>query len=116
MEKKKDYRNVEDAKKEAYEKPINKIYKKNKIKKAEKKNKEKFLKDEKLQLCRSVDEDDVKNTLLKFGLVTHLYDEVTKFRKAMKSLQDLTPKSKKKKKTGPAHIAKADKVIIQQKG
>jgi len=115
MEKKKDYRNVEDAKKEAYEKPINKIYKKNKIKKAEKKNKEKFLKDEKLQLCRSVDEDDVKNTLLKFGLVTHLYDEVTKFRKAMKSLQDSIPKSKKKNKSGSS-IAKADKEIIQQKG
>ena len=63
------------------------------------------------QLCRSVEEDDVKNTLLKFGLVTHLYDEVSKFRKAMKSLQDLTPKSKKKKKTGPAHIARADKVV-----
>merc|ERR1719483_2049871 len=77
---------------------------------------ETFLKDEQFQLCRSVEEDDVKNTLLKFGLVTHLYDEVSKFRKAMKSLQDLTPKSKKKKKTGPANIAKADKMIIQQKG
>jgi len=117
MEKKKDYRNVEDAKKEAYEKPLNKInYKKSKTKKTEMKIEEKFLKDEKLQLCRSVEEDDVKNTLLKFGMVTHLYDEVTKFRKAMKSLQDSIPKSKKKNKSGSSHIAKADKEIIQQKG
>jgi len=117
MEKKKEYRTVEEAKKETYEKPLNKInYKKKNSKKSILKMDETFLKDEQFQLCRSVEEDDVKNTLLKFGLVTHLYDEVSKFRKAMKSLQDLTPKSKKKKKTGPAHIAKADKVIIQQKG
>lgn len=117
MEKKKEYRTVEEAKKEVYEKPLNKInYKKKNNKKSALKKDETFLKDEQFQLCRSVEEDDVKNTLLKFGLVTHLYDEVSKFRKAMKSLQDLTPKSKKKKKTGPAHIAKADKVIIQQKG
>lgn len=112
IEKKKDYRNVEDAKKESYEKPINKInYKKSKNKKME--TKEKFLKDEKSQLCRSVEEDDVKNTLLKFGMVTHLYDEVSKFRKTMKSLQDSIPKKKKKNKSS---IAKADKEIIQQKG
>jgi len=117
MEKKKEYRTVEEAKKEVYEKPLNKInYKKKNNKKSVLTKDETFLKDEQFQLCRSVEEDDVKNTLLKFGLVTHLYDEVSKFRKAMKSLQDLTPKSKKKKKTGPAHIAKADKVIIQQKG
>lgn len=117
MEKKKEYRTVEEAKKESYEKPLNKInYKKNNSKKTAVKKDEIFLKDEQFQLCRSVEEDDVKNTLLKFGLVTHLYDEVSKFRKAMKSLQDLTPKSKKKKKTGPANIAKADKMIIQQKG
>ena len=64
-----------------------------------------------LQLCRSVEEDDVKNTLLKFGLVTHLYDEVSKFRKSMKTLQNLTPKSKKKKKSGHGNIAKADKEV-----
>jgi len=117
MEKKKEYRTVEESKKEVYEKPLNKInYKKKNNKKSVLTKDETFLKDEQFQLCRSVEEDDVKNTLLKFGLVTHLYDEVSKFRKAMKSLQDLTPKSKKKKKTGPAHIAKADKVIIQQKG
>jgi len=113
MKKKKEYRTVEGAKKEVYEKPLNK--KKNNKKSLLTKD-ETFLKDEQFQLCRSVEEHDVKNTLLKFGLVTHLYDEVSKFRKAMKSLQDLTPKSKKKKKTGPAHIARADKVIIQQKG
>jgi len=117
MEKKKEYRTVEEAKKEAYEKPMNKInYKKGNTKKFDMKMDETFLKDEQFQLCRSVEEDDVKNTLLKFGLVTHLYDEVSKFRKAMKSLQDLTPKSKKKKKAGPASIAKADKEIIKQKG
>ena len=54
----------------------------------------------------------MKNTLLKFGLVTHLYDEVSEFRKLMKTLQDLTPKSKKKnKKSGPGRIAKADKEV-----
>jgi len=115
MEKKKEYRTVEEAKKETRNNDkIN--YKKKNSKKSIMKKEETFLKDEQFQLCRSVEEDDVKNTLLKFGLVTHLYDEVSKFRKAMKSLQDLTPKSKKKKKTGPAHIARADKVIIQQKG
>ena len=55
----------------------------------------------------------MKNTLLKFGMVTHLYDEVTKFRKAMKSLQDSIPKSKKKNKSGSSHIAKADKEVME---
>jgi len=115
MEKKKEYRNVEEAKKDSFEKPMNKLnYKKSGLKKL--KEDETYLKDEQLQLCRSVEEDDVKNTLLKFGLVTHLYDEVSKFRKSMKTLQNLTPKSKKKKKSGQGNIAKADKEIIQQKG
>lgn len=40
----------------------------------------------------------MKNTLLKFGLVTHLFDEVTKFRKTIKTLQDSIPTAKKPKK------------------
>jgi len=59
---------------------------------------EKYLKDERWQLCQTVNDDDVKNTLLKFGLVTHLFDEVTKFRKTMKTLQDHVPTQKKPKK------------------
>jgi len=113
MEKKKYYRNVEEAKKETYEKPSST---KTNSKKAKTKVEEKFLKDEHLQLCRSVEEDDVKNTLLKFGLVTHLYDEVSKFRKTLKSLQDSIPKSKKKNKSGSSAMAKADKELLKQKG
>jgi len=111
MEKKKYYRNVEEAKKETYEKPTS-----SKINNKKAKEPETFLKDEHLQLCRSVEEDDVKSTLLKFGLVTHLYDEVSKFRKTMKSLQDSIPKSKKKNKSGSSAIAKADKELLKQKG
>jgi len=59
---------------------------------------ETFLKNERWQLCLTVDEDNVKNTLLKFGLVTHMFDDVVKFRKTLKSLQDQIPTEKKEKK------------------
>jgi len=59
---------------------------------------EKFLKNEKWQLCLTVEEDNVKNTLLKFGLVTHMFSDVIKFRKTLKTLQDQVPTAKKPKK------------------
>jgi len=59
---------------------------------------ETFLKNERWLLCLTVDEDNVKNTLLKFGLVTHMFDDVVKFRKTLKSLQDQIPTEKKDKK------------------
>jgi len=94
LDKKKRHRNLEEAKmdiesfkkKATYEKPSRKKYI------SEETTTEKFLKDERWQLCQSVDQDDVKNTLLKFGLVTHLFDDIQKFRKNMKSLQDQIPR------------------------
>merc|ERR1712029_646655 len=56
-----------------------------------------YLKDEKHQLCQSVEEDDIKNTLLKFGSVLHLYDDATMFKKRIKSL--VTNKKNKKEET-----------------
>ena len=38
------------------------------------------------QLCQSLEEDNVKNTLLKFGLITHLVENVSQFKKLMKIL------------------------------
>ena len=49
---------------------------------------------QKHQLCQSVEEDDIKNTLLKFGSVLHLYDDATMFKKSIKSL--VTNKKNKK--------------------
>ena len=52
---------------------------------------------QKHQLCQSVDEDDVKNTLLKFGVVLHLFEDVSVFKKNMKNLMN-TKKTKDKVK------------------
>ena len=52
---------------------------------------------QKHQLCQSVDEDDVKNTLLKFGVVLHLFEDVSMFKKNMKNLMN-TKKTKDKVK------------------
>ena len=41
-----------------------------------------------------MEEDDIKNTLLKFGSVLHLYDDATMFKKSIKSL--VTNKKNKK--------------------
>jgi len=57
---------------------------------------QKFLKNEKSQLCQSLSTDSVKDSLLKFGLVTHIIPEVEKFRNAMKMLKDSVPRNKKK--------------------
>ena len=38
------------------------------------------------QLCQSLEEDNVKNSLLKFGLITHLIEDVNKFKKSMKTM------------------------------
>merc|ERR1711936_1326513 len=116
LDKKKRHRNLEEAKmdssgakkKAVYEKALNK-------KKKYESTTETFLKDERWQLCQSVDEADVKNTLLKFGLVSHLFDDAQKFRKSMKSLQDLIPKNSKKKKKGKSGM-KAEKEMIREKG
>ena len=53
-----------------------------------------LLKFQKHQLCQSVEEDDIKNTLLKFGSVLHLYDDASVFKKNIKSL--VTNKKNKK--------------------
>ena len=85
FEKKKEFRNVEEFKKENYEK-----YSKYDIKKFNNQyaepTTEKFLKNEKDQLCQSLEEDNVKNSLLKFGLITHLIEDVNKFKKSMKTM------------------------------
>jgi len=117
LEKKKRHRNLEESKldlesykkKEFYQKPSSK-------KKYISTTTEKFLKDERWQLCQSVDQDDVKNTLLKFGLVTHLFDDIQKFRKSMKSLQDQIPRSDKKKKKAKIPGAQIEKQLIREKG
>ena len=75
------------------------------------------------QLCQSVDEDDVKNALLKFGVVLHLVDDVAMFKKNMKSFGSSMP-SKDKTTTTPAPAntdkpktkTKTDKLMIKQKG
>jgi len=116
LDKKKRHRNLEEAKmdssgakkKAVYEKALNK-------KKKYESTTETFLKDERWQLCQSVDEADVKNTLLKFGLVSHLFDDAQKFRKSMKSLQDLIPKNNKKKKKSKSGM-KIEKEMIREKG
>jgi len=86
MEKKQEFRNVEEQKKESFSG-------KEKLKRTT----EVYLKDEKHQLCQSVEEDDIKNTLLKFGSVLHLYDDATMFKKRIKSL--VTNKKNKKEET-----------------
>ena len=111
LDKKKRHRNLEEAKldlggvkkKAVYEKSLNK-------KKKYEATTETFLKDERWQLCQSVDQADVKNTLLKFGLVSHLFEDAQKFRKSMKSLQDLIPRNSKKKKKGKSGM-KAEKEV-----
>ena len=112
LDKKKRHRNLEEAKldlggvkkKAIYEKSLSK-------KKKYEATTETFLKDERWQLCQSVDQADVKNTLLKFGLVSHLFEDAQKFRKSMKSLQDLIPRNSKKKKKGKSGM-KAEKEVI----
>ena len=110
FEKKKEFRNVEEFKKE------NEKYSKYDIKKFNNQysepTTEKFLKNEvcilipsvsaiqfyfllffqKDQLCQSLDEDNVKNSLLKFGLITHLIEDVTKFKKSMKTMSGTSQK------------------------
>ena len=111
LDKKKRHRNLEEAKldlggvkkKAIFEKSLSK-------KKKYEATTETFLKDERWQLCQSVDQADVKNTLLKFGLVSHLFEDAQKFRKSMKSLQDLIPKNNKKKKKGKSGM-KAEKEV-----
>ena len=111
LDKKKRHRNLEEAKldlggvkkKAIYEKSLSK-------KKKYEATTETFLKDERWQLCQSVDQADVKNTLLKFGLVSHLFEDAQKFRKSMKSLQDLIPRNSKKKKKGKSGM-KAEKEV-----
>lgn len=106
LDKKKRHRNLEEAIQKKKESSL-----KLQSKKKYESTTENYLKDERLQLCQSVDEADVKNTLLKFGLVTHLFDDAQKFRKSMKSLQDQIPRTnKKKKKKGKAGM-KAEKEV-----
>ena len=54
----------------------------------------------------------MKNTLLKFGLVSHLFDDAQKFRKSMKALQDLIPRSNKKKKKSKSGMKMEKEVTI----
>jgi len=98
LEKKARHRTLEEDKQENTKKKTG--YEK--IKEKKKLKPEKFLKDERWQLCQTMEDDDVKNTLLKFGLVTHLFDEVTKFRKTIKTLKDSVPTAKKTKNKRPS--------------
>lgn len=123
FEKKKEFRNVEEYKKETYEK-----YDKYDIKKYKNEypepTTEKFLKNEKDQLCQSLEEDNVKNSLLKFGLITHLIENVNKFKKSMKTLSTAGQKVGLKQKTDKSAKTRintrtntrTDKELIKQKG
>ena len=51
------------------------------------------------QLCQSLEEDNVKNSLLKFGLITQLIENVNKFKKSMKTLSTAGQKVGLKQKT-----------------
>ena len=115
LDKKKRHRNLEEAKMDSSGAKKKAVYEKALNKKKYKSTTETFLKDERWQLCQSVDEADVKNTLLKFGLVSHLFDDAQKFRKSMKSLQDLIPKNNKKKKKSKSGM-KIEKEMIREKG
>ncbi|XP_023331781.1 uncharacterized protein LOC111703924 isoform X2 [Eurytemora carolleeae] len=83
---------------------------KSKIKKSD----DTYLKDEKGQLCQSMSEDSVKDTLLKFGLVTHIIPEVEKFRSSIKLLKDSLPQKKKRKENRSS--AKKDKLGVLKDG
>lgn len=114
LDKKKRHRNLEEAKEETKKEETKKkaVYEKSLDKKKKyESTTENYLKDERWQLCQSVDEADVKNTLLKFGLVSHLFDDAQKFRKSMKALQDLIPRSNKKKKKSKSSM-KMEKEVI----
>ena len=50
-------------------------------------------------MCESLADDDPKNALLKFGKVLHFFEDVSTFKKNMKSLTEPTKKSKDKVKT-----------------
>ena len=70
-----------------------------------------------------MDEDDVKNALLKFGVVLHLVDDVAMFKKNMKSFGS-SMSSNGKPTTTPTPVGtdkpktktKTDKLMIKQKG
>ena len=56
----------------------------------------------------------MKSTLLKFGLVTHLFEDISKFRQSLKALQDSVPRPKskmRKKKAGAVSVSRADKEV-----
>jgi len=105
FEKKKDYRNVEEQKKDTF--GVKGKFKSGEIDVTT----EVYMKNEKHQLCQSVDEDDVKNTLLKFGVVLHLFEDVSMFKKNMKNLMN-TKKTKDKVKPQK----EMEKKLIKQKG
>ena len=117
FEKKKEFRNVEEFKKENYEK-----YSKYDIKKFNNQyaepTTEKFLKNEKDQLCQSLEEDNVKNSLLKFGLITHLIEDVNKFKKSMKTMSGSAQKIDFKRKPEKPVKARArtDKEVKHTQG
>ena len=70
---------------------------------------EKFTKNEKHQLCESLATDDVKNSLLKFGLVLHFFEDVSKFKMKMKSL------SKAKKQKEKDNLPKTNSKMTDKK-
>lgn len=116
LDKKKRHRNLEEAKSDT-EDVKKELYLKSQNKKKVESTTETFLKNERFQLCQSVDEADVKNALLKFGLVTHLFEDAQKFRKSMKALQDSIPRSNnKKKKKNTKTGMKEEKEMIREKG
>ena len=71
----------------------------------------KFTKNEKHQLCESLATDDVKNALLKFGLVLHFFEDVSKFKMKMKSLSKVK-KQKEKDNLPKTNSKMTDKKVI----
>lgn len=62
-----------------------------------------FLKDERGQLCQALNTTTLKETLIKFGVVTHIIDDANKFRSFVKSLKESLPLLQKKGKGGLKH-------------
>jgi hypothetical protein len=70
---------------------------------------DKFTKDEAVQICETMSEDSVQDTLVKFGLVTKVISDVYKFRTSMKSLRDRIPISKQKPSDNKVQKKKAER-------
>jgi len=73
---------------------------------------------EREQLCLSVSEDSVKESLLKLAMITHLIEDVGQFRQQIKALKDSIPKShtSKKRNRGTNAPYNLERQMQRQKG